>query len=526
MVRASGARMQSIETGKAEATRLFQGKDFERACAKYEDVASLARDLTGADSDDEEEPPSGTECSIARELQLKCLLNAALCHIKLTRWKRADAVATEALALDPENAKGLFRRAKARRALERLDAAKADLLAAAKLDPKNKDVHRELVAVQGDIKARRAKVGARMRKGAGLDLGYSEEEGRLRKGRKERSKIDKAKFDANDYSRFDALIDSDDEEAEEQAKRKALEDERKAEEKARRDAQKRAASGQSPAPAPAPATRAKSRPGGSGGGGGSSSVVHVDDEEDLGAVRGYKTKADGSKTTFFNNDLSDEAKALIGDITPKRVDPSGGGRVAGAATTAAAAAVATAPAPASVTGTGTASAWNAAGTWEEKDVTDWATPRLKAHLAAAQMQLGGTDAGARLERELGAATGACDGAVLRVEDVRDVEGDAQFAMVRGRERRFYDFAFKIKWAVKVGGRKYGGELAYQDVSTSNPDWDVDNCEHRWTVPTKPTAAQRQAFAPLVTHNAMRSRNGLRATVVAAVQAFVVELMAK
>ena len=107
--------MQSIETGKAEATRLFQGKDFERACAKYEDVASLARDLTGADSDDEEEPPSGTECSIARELQLKCLLNAALCHIKLTRWKRADAVATEALALDPENTKGLFRRAKARR---------------------------------------------------------------------------------------------------------------------------------------------------------------------------------------------------------------------------------------------------------------------------------------------------------------------------------------------------------------------------------------------------------------------------
>ena len=110
--------------------------------------------------------------------------------------------------------------------------------------------------------------------------------------------------------------------------------------------------------------------------------------------------------------------------------------------------------------------------------------------------------------------------------MRDVEGDAQFAMVRGRERRFYDFAFKIKWAVKIEGRKYGGELAYQDVSTSNPDWDVDNCEHRWIVPKQPTTAQRQAFAPLVTQNATRSRNGLRATVITAVHAFVAELMAK
>ena len=204
--------MQTIENGKAEATRLFRDKNFEHACTKYEEVASLARELTGADSDDEDVPPSGSECSIARELQLKCLLNAALCHIKLSRWNCADKVASEALIIDANNTKGLFRRGKARHALKRLDAAKADLLAAAKLEPKNKEVHRELVAVQNDIKSNRAKVGARMRKGAGLDLGYSEEEGRLRKGRKERTKIDKSKFDANDYSRFDALIDSDDEE--------------------------------------------------------------------------------------------------------------------------------------------------------------------------------------------------------------------------------------------------------------------------------------------------------------------------
>ena len=38
-----------------------------------------------------------------------------------------------------------------------------------------------------------------------------------------------------------------------------------------------------------------------------------------GEMRGYKITADGRKTTFFNNDLDDEARALIGDIAPKKV---------------------------------------------------------------------------------------------------------------------------------------------------------------------------------------------------------------
>ena len=37
-------------------------------------------------------------------------------------------------------------------------------------------------------------------------------------------------------------------------------------------------------------------------------------------MRGYRIKEDGSKTTFFNHNLSDEEKRLIGDITPKRLE--------------------------------------------------------------------------------------------------------------------------------------------------------------------------------------------------------------
>ncbi len=37
-------------------------------------------------------------------------------------------------------------------------------------------------------------------------------------------------------------------------------------------------------------------------------------------LRGYKVTADGRKTTFFNHDLDDEAKRLIGDIRPKKLE--------------------------------------------------------------------------------------------------------------------------------------------------------------------------------------------------------------
>ena len=78
----------------------------------------------------------------------------------------------------------------------------------------------------------------------------------------------------------------------------------------------------------------------------------AEDGEDLKGMKGYKTTSDGRKTTFFNNELDEKTKSLIGDITPKAI---------------AAEAVKTA-----TTAINGGSAWNTAGTFESKNVTPWA----------------------------------------------------------------------------------------------------------------------------------------------------------
>ena len=70
-------------------------------------------------------------------------------------------------------------------------------------------------------------------------------------------------------------------------------------------------------------------------------------------MKGYKKTADGRLTTYFNNDLTEEAKALIGDIAPKKLEPAAAAAVPGAETA----------------GGNAASAWNKAGTWESRDMT-------------------------------------------------------------------------------------------------------------------------------------------------------------
>jgi len=221
-------------------------------------------------------------------------------------------------------------------------------------------------------------------------------------------------------------------------------------------------------------------------------VVKVDDEDDLGGVvRGYKKRADGSTTSYFTREVDPATKALLdAQKAPKRIDPASAGLPA-------------APAPGA---TSSGSAWNKAGTWEEKDCSGWATDTLKAGLKAvtATSQADASSMGAMLERMKESSLGAeAEGgrglldlaselsseiaiATARVTEVKSVEGSATVRSSRGNTKHTYEYSFELDFEVsleqvepKDGGDapkkppKVKGTLKYSDVTSGAQGPSVD-----------------------------------------------------
>ena len=170
-----------------------------------------------------------------------------------------------------------------------------------------------------------------------------------------------------------------------------------------------------------------------------------EDAEDLSELsKGYKTRADGSKTSYFDrSDKVDEKTRALLDAqkAPRRIEPVAPAAAA-AASAAAAPAAAAGPAPAA----GGASVWNAAGTYEERDCSSWALAALKPRLAAVR-------------------AGACT-----VREVAALEGTAQVVSARGRTKRPFDLRFELRWRARweadgnSAGAECQGVLLYSDVS--------------------------------------------------------------
>ena len=161
-------------------------------------------------------------------------------------------------------------------------------------------------------------------------------------------------------------------------------------------------------------------------------------------VRGYKQTTSGQTTSYFDTERTAEEKALIGDIAPKRIDPAtlaprvdegkkGAEPVAG-------------------------SAWNQGGTYEEKNVSEWARNALEA---------------AMLQASFTAASGEWS---VRVAGVKDVEGDAEIIAMRGKRRHMFEFSFTLEWEVTFSDEGKGatvqGTLAFSEVTALDND-DLD-----------------------------------------------------
>mmetsp|Transcript_8659 Transcript_8659/g.17576 ORF Transcript_8659/g.17576 Transcript_8659/m.17576 type:complete len:328 (-) Transcript_8659:32-1015(-) len=150
-------------------------------------------------------------------------------------------------------------------------------------------------------------------------------------------------------------------------------------------------------------------------------------------VRGYKITKDGKKTSFFTHEQTEEEKALIGDIAPKRIDSA-----ADAAT------------PAALKNEKGVSSWNSAGTWEEKDMSKWADESMKAKLEGTEYNGGGV--------------------TVKTTKIELEEASASVATVRGKRRFLYEFVIVMHWEAEVEGTDgtAKGELRFNDVA---PDCD-------------------------------------------------------
>mmetsp|Transcript_15631 Transcript_15631/g.29082 ORF Transcript_15631/g.29082 Transcript_15631/m.29082 type:complete len:430 (+) Transcript_15631:57-1346(+) len=170
----------------------------------------------------------------------------------------------------------------------------------------------------------------------------------------------------------------------------------------------------------------------------SSSDMDVDNDDDAGLfsksepVRGYKV-VNGKKTSYFHNELDEKAKALIGDIAPKKLQAPPPTKSAGGATK-----------------SGT-SAWNEAGTWEEKNVTNWAKETLTKAILQTTFTL--------------PATSPAPNALVTVQKVSKLDGHASVAVVRGKMRFIYEFSCKLDWQLEKNDDDLNckGSLAIPDI---------------------------------------------------------------
>eukprot|EP00536_Pseudo-nitzschia_multiseries_P002203 jgi/Psemu1/183047/e_gw1.29.196.1 len=418
---------------KEEGNKYFiQEKDFDKASRSYRKGVNRLKKLNKANSGDEQ----------VKALLLTLQTNLSMMLFKLGKHRQSRDVASKALEIDPDNVKARYRRAVAHRKLGDSEDAVADLKSALETDPVNAPVRKELASIQKEIqrskKAQRESLRKAFSKGGLLNDDRVEDEkakaerlAREEKEKEEALKKRKQKWEDDCVSRMakgEEAIGYEDWDKEQIEKEKAAEEEatrkRKEDEKRRKEERKKAKAAKK-------ATDADE-----------DSDDDAFTEKELAAMRGYKKTADGRITSYFSREQSAEEKAML-DIAPKPISDSTPQPIT----------------PSSVAGEGAAkgSSWNHAGTWEEKDTTEWCKNRLEKRLLETKVEAPGSDG---------------DHLCCSVSKVKDVTGDASVAVVSGKKRYIFDLHCKVVFEIKedsTGDVIAEGSLSLPDICSTHHD---------------------------------------------------------
>jgi len=151
------AKLGLQEKKKEQGNVCFKRGELERALKLYQRSNSVVQQSDLSDSGERSEAEVAATTAASSKVTLSCHLNSAMCHLKLADLPAAIKACDAALLLEPASLKALLRRGQAQRRKGDLDEAKADLMAAAKLDPKSREVRAELEELKVLQSAQRAK---------------------------------------------------------------------------------------------------------------------------------------------------------------------------------------------------------------------------------------------------------------------------------------------------------------------------------------------------------------------------------
>lgn len=155
------------------------------------------------------------------------------------------------------------------------------------------------------------------------------------------------------------------------------------------------------------------------------------------------------KLPYFHRELSEHDQALMGKNVPKEIEATKqetDGKLV------------------------TASAWNAAGSWEERDATVKSLEKLKEILEASLESLSSV---------IGSSTS--------LFAIDDVTGNASVTHSRGKVRYMYEFSIVMKFESKVDGGTHEGRVRCLDL-TNDQDEDEFTIEVEWVGGGGPTRA--------------------------------------
>uniref|UniRef100_A0A7S0UYM0 peptidylprolyl isomerase n=1 Tax=Polytomella parva TaxID=51329 RepID=A0A7S0UYM0_9CHLO len=126
-----GEKVEVAKAKKEKGNRYFKNGNVPRAAKMWDAAAHLVADDKSFTAEQKSE---------SREIRKSCYLNLAAADLRGKMYKGAVENCRQVLELDPENVKGLYRRAQALAGLKEFLEAEKDIKKALELDSKNTDV--------------------------------------------------------------------------------------------------------------------------------------------------------------------------------------------------------------------------------------------------------------------------------------------------------------------------------------------------------------------------------------------------